>query len=247
MIKVFVCDDEKNICHHITDIIDKQIIIQNYDMEMTCSTTSPETLLSAIKKEETKRHLYFLDVELRHKEFDGFLLGKEIRAIDPNGSIVYITSYKDLAYKTFQYHLEAFDYIVKDVPEKLTESIAQCLASLVEKLQVENKDPITCYTIKSGDMIHHIPLEDIYYFETSTRSHYVILYGKNQYIEFLGNISSIQKELSESFIKVHRSYLVSIQKIESVDLKHQTLTVAGQTLPISRREKSNLLNKIGSL
>ena len=185
MIKAFICDDEEIICQKITDIIAKQILIQNYDMEIACSTTSPEELLSAIKKEETKRNLYFLDVELKNKDFDGFLLGKEIRAIDPNGSIIYITSYKDLAYKTFQYHLEAFDYIVKDLPEKLAESIAGCLSSLIEKLQTENIDPIACYTIKSSDVIYHVPLNDIYYFETSSRSHYVILYGKNQYIEFL--------------------------------------------------------------
>lgn len=247
MIHVYICDDEKMICQQITNIIEKQIIIQNYDMKITCSTTSPENLLSAIKKENTKRNLYFLDVELKNKDYDGFLLGKEIRAIDPNGSIIYITSYKDLAYKTFQYHLEAFDYIVKDVSDKLTDSITHCLSSLVEKLQVENKDPIACYTIKSGDVIHHIPLDDIYYFETSSRSHYVILYGKQQRIEFLGNISDIEKELSKRFIRTHRSYLVAVDKIESLDLKHQMLTIAGQTCPISRKEKSNVLKRIGSL
>ena len=65
MIKAFICDDEEIICQKITDIIAKQILIQNYDMEIACSTTSPEELLSAIKKEETKRNLYFLDVELK--------------------------------------------------------------------------------------------------------------------------------------------------------------------------------------
>ena len=43
----------------------------------------------------------------------GFRLGRELRRRDPRGTLVYITSYEDLAWRTFQYHLEAFDYIVK--------------------------------------------------------------------------------------------------------------------------------------
>ena len=52
--------------------------------------------------------------------------------------------------------------------------------------------------------LHHIPLDDILYFETSSRSHFVILRGKKQWIEFMGNLSDIADELGERFLKIHR-------------------------------------------
>ena len=74
------------------------------------------------------RGVYFLDVELKDKSWDGFLLGCELRRRDPHGTLVYITSYGDLAWRTFQYHLEAFDYIVKET-EQAGPAASRCLAS----------------------------------------------------------------------------------------------------------------------
>lgn len=110
---------------------------------------------------------------------------------------------------------------------------------------VERKtDPVEYYTFKMGDTIRHIPLDDIYYFETSSKSHFVILHGKNERIEFLGNLSAIEKELEEHFIKMHRSYLAALNKIEQIDLKHNTVTIGGEICPVARKEKSKLLKRM---
>ena len=108
----------------------------------------PCAMLEALAKQQTKRNIYFLDVELKHPEYDGFLLGREIRKIDPNGTIVYITSFKDLAYKTFQYHIEAFDYIVKDTQEQLHTSISECLQSIIQRLKDETKILLRALRVK---------------------------------------------------------------------------------------------------
>ena len=90
--------------------------------------------------------------------------------MDPQGIIIYITSFRNLAFKTFQYHIEAFDYIVKDA-DKTDRSVAECLKAVIERLREESSDNSACYTFRSGDVIHHIPQDDILYFETSSRSH----------------------------------------------------------------------------
>lgn len=244
MLEIYLCDDEQTMLDYIRTEIEKQILIQDYDMKVKHSDTDPASLLSAIIKSNTKRNIYFLDVELKHSKYDGFLLGREIRRLDPNGTIIYVTSFKDLAYKTFQYHIEAFDYIVKDSTGQLSQSICHCLRSVVRRLKDEKKDPAAYYTCKSGDRLYHISMEDIYYFETSPRPHYVILHGKNERIEFLGKLSEIQKEVGEGFLKIHRSYLAALDKIESIDLKQNTVLIGGSICPLSRKEKSHLLEKI---
>lgn len=244
MLEIYVCDDDITTVNFVQQTIQKQILIHEYDMEVKQTYCDPCILLDELAIQQTKRNIYFLDVELKHPAYDGFLLGREIRKIDPNGTIVYITSFKDLAYKTFQYHIEAFDYIVKDSQDQLYTSISECLQSIVQRLKEETKDPIVCFTCKSGDKLRYIPIDDIYYFETSARSHHVILHGKNQRIEFLGNLTDIEKELGEGFLKIHRSYIIALDKIDSIDLKHNEVMVRGGICPISRKEKSRLLEKI---
>ena len=133
MLKIFICDDEKPILRHITEQVKKQILINEYDMEVECSCESPVVLLETLRKIRERGNIYLLDVELKHPEYDGFLLGKEIRNTDPQGIIIYITSFRNLAFKTFQYHIEAFDYIVKDA-DKTDRSVAECLKAVTERL-----------------------------------------------------------------------------------------------------------------
>ena len=232
MLKIFICDDEKPILRHITEQVKKQILINEYDMEVECSCESPVVLLETLRK-----------IRERGKEYDGFLLGKEIRNTDPQGIIIYITSFRNLAFKTFQYHIEAFDYIVKDA-DKMDLSVAECLKAVTERLREESSDNSACYTFRSGDVIHHIPLDDILYFETSSRSHFVILRGKKQWIEFMGNLSDIADELGERFLKIHRSYVIAVDKIENINLKAGTVTVGGHECPVSRKAKSELLRRL---
>ena len=229
MIQILLCDDDDRIRKEIARHIENQILIMQYDMQIAQSCDSPVVLLEELRQMQDKRNIYFLDVDLKHPEYDGFLLGKKIRELDPNGTIIYITSFGDLAYKTFQYHVEAFDYIVKDMTDGLSASIARCLSSIQSRLVKE---------------IRHVPLKDIYFFETSSKPHFVILHGKHERMEFLGSLSDIEKELDDRFMKIHRSYLVAIDKIEKVDLRHNTVTVGGEICAVSRKEKSKLLGRM---
>ena len=111
MIGIYLCDDEDSVRHQIQTALEWKIIVANYDMEVVCSAAKAQELLDAV--EDSKQGVYFLDVDLKDEEWDGFRLGRELRRRDPRGTLVYITSYEDLAWHTFQYHLEAFDYIVK--------------------------------------------------------------------------------------------------------------------------------------
>ena len=127
MIGIYLCDDEDAVRHQIQTALEWKIFVENYDMRVVCSAAGARELLTAAENE--KRGIYFLDVELKDGEWDGFRLGQELRRRDPHGTLVYITSYGDLAWRTFQYHLEAFDYIVKE-PEQIGPSASQCLSEI---------------------------------------------------------------------------------------------------------------------
>ena len=54
----------------------------------------------------------------------------------------------------------------------------------------------------------------------------------------------IEEELGDQFIRTHRSYLIAVDKIESIDLKHNQVMVGGEVCLVSKKEKSRLLARI---
>lgn len=231
MIDLYLCDDDAAVRSQIQTILEKKILIEDYDMRIVCSTDRAEALLKTLG--ERRQNIYFLDVELRDGPWDGFLLGRELRRRDPRGTLIYITSYGDLAFRTFQYHLEAFDYIVK-TPDRLEASIHRCLEAIQSRLLLERPSPVQVYTIQTGTSLHHIPLSEILFFETAQRPHHVLLHTPDSRMDFLGSLNEIEASLGDRFFRSHRAYLVALDKIQKVDFKQGRLTVGGLDCLLSR-------------
>ena len=242
MIGIYLCDDEDAVRHQIQTALEWKIFVENYDMRVVCSAAGARELLTAAENE--KRGIYFLDVELKDGEWDGFRLGQELRRRDPHGTLVYITSYGDLAWRTFQYHLEAFDYIVKE-PERIGSSVSQCLGEIHTRLLAERRDPAEMFTMRSGEAVRHIPLRDILFFETAATPHHVLLHTSNSRMDFLGSLNELELKLGDRFVRTHRAYLVAADKIEAVDLKHNKLWAGGHECLLSRAGKAALREKMG--
>lgn len=244
MIAIYLCDDDDAVREQIQKEIDSKILIEDYDMRIAASEGNAETFLEIVRRAPQKRNIYFLDVDLKDENYDGFLLGKEIRRTDPHATLIYITSFENLAYRTFQYHLEAFDYIIKN-PENQKESIDRCLESLCQRLQDEKQnDAVGVYSVKIGNTLKHVPIQDILYFETSSRAHHVILHTDYSRIDFVGDLNEIEQQMGNAFIRTHRSYLAAVDKITEIDLKHGKAKVGQQECLVSRNMKSAVLKRI---
>ncbi len=242
MIDIYLCDDDEPIRRRIEAALKQKILIEDYDMQIVCSTGAPENLLEHLKT--GGQNLYFLDVELQDGQWDGFLLGREIRRQDPRGILVYITSYGDLACRTFQYHLEAFDYIVK-TSDRLEASLSDCLKALQDRLMTERQAPVQVYPVRTGSALRYVPLQDILFFETAPRPHHVLLHTVTGRMDFLGSLNEIEAELKGRFLRTHRAYLVALDKIEAIDLKKGKLLAGGMECLISRAAKPRLLELAG--
>lgn len=242
MIGIYLCDDEEAVRHRIQTALEWKIFIENYDMKVVCSAANARELLAAA--EGGKRGIYFLDVELKDREWDGFRLGQELRRRDPHCTLVYITSYGDLAWRTFQYHLEAFDYIIKE-PEQIGASVSRCLGEIQTRLMDERQDPADVFTLRTGETLRHVPLGDILFFETASIPHHVLLHTSGSQMNFLGSLNELEIQLKDRFIRTHRSYLVAVDKIETIDLKYNRLWVGGYECLLSRTGKAKLRQKTG--
>ena len=242
MIAVYLCDDEDTVRHQMKTALEWKIFVEDYDMEVVCAAATAQELLDAV--EDNRRSVYFLDVDLKDGEWDGFTLGQELRRRDPHGTLIYITSYGDLAWKTFQYHLEAFDYIVKE-EDQTGVSAARCLEAVHARLLDERRDPAEVFSLRSGDGVRHVPLDDILFFETVSKTHHVFMHTADSRVDFVGSLNELEAELGGRFIRVHRAYLVAVDKIEAVDCKRNMVRVGGRECMLSRTGRAKLKRKLG--
>lgn len=97
---------------------------------------------------------------------------------------------------------------------------------------------------KKRNIYHKIAIDDILYFQADDDQS--ITHTSNQkYYSFI-TLKALQELLADhSFMPVHRSYVVNLQQVTSVDVENQWLVLKnGEEIPYSRRRKEVLLRAL---
>lgn len=237
MIPVYICDDEQLVRRRLGEIISKQILILEGDMGPLRIVEDPDTLLS-LQRQDTVPAIYFLDIDFPGK-MSGLDLAQKLRQYDPRGFIVFITAHGDLAFETFRLRLEALDYIVKADADTMAVRVQKCLESIQQRMQAGRPGQDGYCTVKILDMVRHIPIEDILYFEAVGIRHMLRLHLNEELLEFNSSLEHFEKELGEKFWRCHRGFLVNRRRIRAVRLKEQLVELDnGETCLLSRKAKS---------
>lgn len=138
MQKIYICDDNKIQLIKIKNIIQEEILKQDYDMKIEKYYTSSEEFLFDIV-ESKESNIYFLDVCMEN-ENSGFKTAIEVRNKQPNSFIIFITSHYEFVYNVFGYHIEPLDYIVKEINEEnIKKKIENCLITIDMRCNKDGK------------------------------------------------------------------------------------------------------------
>ncbi len=195
-----------------------------------------------LEKLESSRNtgIYFLYIDL-NSSMNGMKLAQQIRLFDPRGFIIFITAHSELSYMTFQYRMEAMDFVLKDNPAEAELKIKECLLNAMERYTLQTNRTHKVYTIETNGRKISIDYEDILFFETSGNIHKVILHAKDRQIEFLSTIKELTNELGCDFVRCHRSFLVNQKNIKEIDTKNRIVHFSnGETCLMSTRMMKGL-------
>ncbi len=235
MLKIYVCEDNLQEQKKIIDIIQKIILIEEYDMAFALATNNPHKLLSALGKNPSSA-IYFLDVRLS-SDMNGIELASEIRGVDPRGFIIFITAHEEACRLTFRYKVEAMDYIVKNDMLNLRLSIADCLKKANELYTSLANTAHKLFRFKVGSQLITLPMDAVLYFETSPAAHRVIAHTVDGTAEFYGSIKDLAAQADERFLLSHRKCLVNTDQISSVDSAVPEIRLRnGEVCPVSARQ-----------
>lgn len=162
--------------------------------------------------------LMFLDIEM--DELSGIELLENVKF---TGQIIITTAYDSYALKG--YELNVTDYLLKPYTfERFLKAIDKVL---MNKKTPENSNSIF---IKTENRLVQVPLDSILFIEGM--GDYRRIHCTDKRIMTLELFNELERRLDSSKIcRVHKSYMVSISKIESVE--RNRITVKGSHIPIS--------------
>lgn len=223
MIPIFICEDDSIQRQRLVTIISQNIMIEDYDMEIKIATDNPNDILTYLEENKVPRGVYFLDIDLGH-DLNGIQLGSEIRKQDMDAKIIFITTHSELLSLTFTYKIEAMDYIIKDEPDLIRSRVHESLERANAYHLFNETTATDRIKLQINNQTRFFELEDILFFETSDIPHKICLHLTNRTIEFYSGLNDVL-ELSESFIRVHKSFVVNINNVATIDKKNRILTM----------------------
>ncbi len=226
--------DKKIICLAVDDEPPALEIIKKYihsvhvlELAGTCADA-----VDAINfLQTTHDDLIFLDIKMPE------LLGTDfIRSLKNPPKVIFTTAYRKYALEGFE--LDAVDFLLKPVSfERFLKAVNKIMhTSLSEtKMVEEDRNNVSSLsrqiTLRSDRKMIKVALGDILYIESL--KDYIKVVTTSGTVITKQTISSIEGMLPpDMFIRIHRSYIISMSKIESYN--SEMVWIAKQELPISR-------------
>ena len=242
MVRIYICEDNPNHLKEISRHVRYFCSFSDWSMELVAATRYPDELLSEIIVDE-EINIYLLDLEYSlTSSMNGFELGKAIRRKDPIGYIIYLTSHVEMSYLTFQYRVNALDFIIKDGPDHWEKRLTDSLKAIEEQLDTMKKNgQKEVIELSTGYGLTSFFVDELLAFETAP-THKLYLYTEKKKVTVMKKtLQDIEEILGDQFIRCHRSFLVNRDKVETVGKNYSELILSNQmVIPVATRKKKEL-------
>jgi DNA-binding LytR/AlgR family response regulator len=225
-IKCIITDDEPFARKGLQGYIGQ---IDFLDLRGVCETAIE--LNSLLKKEPVD--LLFLDIEMPYLTGIDFL--KQL-ASPPR--VIFTTAYEKYALQGFE--LEVLDYLLKPI------SFDRFLKAANKAFDYFHQQQATAATedyifVKADNRLEKIAFADILFAEAL--ENYVAIYTREKKIITHLTLRMLQEKLpAAAFVQPHKSYLVAIDKINSIE--GNILHITQYQVPISKYQKEEIMEKI---
>lgn len=216
MLTCAIIDDEKLAVERLVRLLGEISEDIQENIQILFTANSVEEFDEKIKKHSPD--LLLLDIRLVNKLiFEVF--ENIIEKIDYNPYIVFVTAYDEYAIKAFENG--AIDYVLKPVSkERLQKTIERVLKNrqsnksnvlqYIKSQQKSNKLPI-----KYKDDILLLDISEIIYIMADNKD--VLIVTKNGEYKYHTQLHALEEKLQHhGFVKIHKSYLISINHVEKI-------------------------------
>jgi len=181
--------------------------------------------------------LVFLDINMPKINGIEFL-----KSAKTNASIIITTAYAEHAAEAFG--LDVIDYLVKPIAfDRFLKACnkAKEIRELKSTPQAHANKTSDHFFIKCNNQIEKVFYNDLVYAEAMLN--YVMLYTTSKKMMVYVTIKSLEEQLpADNFIKVHKSFIVNISKIKSIE--GNILDIGNQKIAISQSLREKVVSEI---
>lgn len=217
MLNIMICEDENIIRRRIEASLNEISIKNDIDIEVCLSTGDPFDIYNYATNHNCD--VLLLDIDLKNDTMDGIKLGTELRKLDKNIIIVFISSRLEKIFECFT--CNPFDFIPKpSINPHLEETILRIVEN---KLYAPHGN-----FVKIKNRI--INLDEIIYIEKQlTKSVFYLTSNTTEiYVSFL----QLADCLADNFLQINKSYIINTNYITDINTVKKEI----------RLKNSNVLN-----
>ena len=230
MMKCLVVDDDE-----LSRGILEDLISDTSSLELVASCDDPIKAFNILK--ECKIDLLFLDIEM--PKMDGISM---LKALSPLPQVILVTSHDEYAVESYEY--DVTDFVKKPI------STARFLKA-VEKANKRFNTDASLFTtkgetifIKSDSKLVQINTHKIFWIEAL--GNYMRVITEDGKYTILSTMKDVANKLpSDEFVRVHRSFIVRLDKIESIEDNY--IVINNNQINIGKAYKEGLSGKLNLL
>ena len=223
-----IIDDEPIAIKVIKEHLEKIDNIQCID-----SFTKALNAIDILNKD--KIDLIFLDINM-----PGISGVEFLKTLKNPPKVIFTTAYRNFAVDAFE--LDAVDYLVKPISfERFLKSINKFLSlnhpEIKEPIENTQKDYLI---LKADKKNHKIKHSEILYIESL--DNYIKVYTNELSVVSYESLTNLEKELPDDFMRIHRSYIINLSKVEIFTSSY--VEISGRKFTIGRNYREQVSKKL---
>ena len=215
----------------------KQLVSQVKDMLLVGECANAMDAYNLLQEQPVD--IILLDIEM--PGMTGLELTKNLGNKKP--IIIFTTSKKEYAAEAFE--LNVADYIVKPVtPARFIQAIDKAREILQSNTEEVKMDDDEFIFIRDSNIVRRLKLDDILFAEAM--GDYVKLLTSQKFFAIHTTLKAVEERLpANKFIRVHRSYIVAITKIDTI--QDGALVINGKPVPVADAYRAALNKRMNIL
>ena len=246
MIRALIVDDEPLPRERILTLLEP-----HEEIEVVGECEDGQQAVTAIESESPD--LVFLDIQM--PELDGFEVVSALQTA-PLPAIIFVTAYDEYAIKAFE--VDAIDYLLKPVsPERFEQALTRATSRLATAATPDSNSKlfdfldrvraergfVKRFVVRKGAKLSFVRVAEVDWIDVT--SNYIRLHVAGTKHLVRQTLKSVEGQLDpEVFIRVHRSIIINVDRVESVEPhlhgEYQVTMQDGTRLTTSRSFSSRL-------
>ena len=204
MLNFVLCDDNINVLNKFSKMLDLIFVNNDLDGHIALITPDPNEVLEYMKSNTVD--VVILDIDFK-SNIPGIDIANKIRKVNKRTYLIFATAH--LEYLMLAYKYKTFDYLPKPI------SLENLESTILRLYNDINQDTTTQDFIKIHNRNTIIRADSICFIEKDNTK--IIFRSPEASYSVYSSFSKIQTELPHNFVRCHKSYIVNINNVQSIE------------------------------